>query len=122
MPLKPSRSEISYHGTMKSQKKKPPLEAAYELAAKIALLAGTTRTATMGGDSYSDVLLHFSCFEAAGADFDVANGSVVDRAHGNEIGIPGSARAILRVRNVISEKGALAAYFTYSGHSGLQIL
>lgn len=48
--------------------------------------------------------------------------AILECTHLDKVRKPGSAGAILRVRNIISEKRFLTADFTNSGHSGLHKL
>lgn len=67
----------------------------------------------------SDILLHFSGLEAPSAHFHATYSPILKGTKLDEIGVPGSARAIFRVRHVISEKGPFTADFTNSRHSWL---
>ena len=68
----------------------------------------------------SDVLNNLPGLEATGADFDRFHGSRFLCPHFEEVGKPGPARSILRVRNVIAECGTFTADFTLTGHMTLR--
>lgn len=79
----------------------------------------TASCPTAGIQGHLHVLFDFSGFEAARTYLYMAHCAVLECPHLNKVRKPGPARAILRMRNIISEKRFLTADFTNSGHSGL---
>src|SRR3989339_1785752 len=65
----------------------------------------------------SDVPDDFTGLEAFRADLDGFYRSVNFGLHTDEVGKPGSPRAILRMGNVIAIHGTFTASFAYSRHS-----
>jgi len=75
-----------------------------------------------GIQGHLHVLFDFSGFEAARTYLYMAHCAILECPHLDKVREPGSARAILRMRHIISEKRSLTADFTNSGHSGCAIV
>ena len=62
----------------------------------------------------SDRAGNFTRAQAAGAGVDILRGTVHDRLHALDIGVPGTVAPTMRVRNLDTKGNTLAAAFTFS--------
>ena len=69
----------------------------------------------------SDRAGNFTRAQAAGAGVDILRGTVHDRLHALDIGVPGTVAPTMRVRNLDTERDTLATARTF-GHNCLHLL
>ena len=69
----------------------------------------------------SDRAGNFTRAQAAGAGVDILRGTLDDRLHALDIGVPGTVAPTMRVRNLDTERDTLATARTF-GHNCLHLL
>ena len=78
-------------------------------------------TVTGNSSIQSDRAGNFTRAQAAGAGVDILRGTVHDRLHALDIGVPGTVAPTMRVRNLDTERDTLATARTF-GHNCLHLL